>query len=51
LTPPADATWEALVEQLLATPSDPKPYEAEPDNEYAWARRLGMHINRAPKRR
>jgi hypothetical protein len=50
-TAPADATWQAIVEQLLATPSDHEPYEAPADTEYAWARRLGMHINRSPKRR
>jgi hypothetical protein len=50
-TPPADATWQAIVEQLLAAPSDPEPSEAQPDTEYAWARRMGMHINRPPKRR
>lgn len=51
LNPPADATWQAIVEQLLATPPDHEPYEAPTDIEYAWARRMGMHINRPSKRR
>lgn len=50
LTAPADAAWEAIVEQLLGTPSRHEAYEAQPDTEYAWAQRLGMHINRAPRR-
>jgi hypothetical protein len=51
LKPPADATWQAIVEQLLASPPDHEPYEAPAETEAAWARRLGMHINRPPKRR
>lgn len=43
-----DATWEAIVAQLLATPSDRQPHQAQPEREYAFARRLGMHINRPP---
>jgi len=50
LTPPADATWQAIVEQLLATPSEREPYKALRANECAWARSLGMHINRLPRR-
>ena len=50
-SPPADARWQAIVAQLLATPSDPEPFQAWPDSEYAFARRLGIHINRAPRRR
>jgi hypothetical protein len=46
-----DPTWTAIVEQLLATKSNREPYEARPDTEYKWARRLGMHINRPPMRR
>lgn len=44
-----DASWEAIVAQLRATPAEGRADEpAAP--EYAWARRLGMHINRPPKR-
>lgn len=50
-TSAADAGWQAIVEQLRAIPSNSEPYEAWPDTEYKWARRLGMHINRPPKRR
>jgi hypothetical protein len=46
-----DPTWKAIVEQLLATPSNREPFEARPDTEYKWARRLGMHINRPRRRR
>jgi hypothetical protein len=46
-----DPTWQAIVEQLVATRSNREPYEARPDTEYNWARRLGMHINRPRKRR
>lgn len=45
-----DAAWQALVEQLLTTPSQQDPDEPE-HPEYEWARKLGWHINRPPKRR
>lgn len=48
-TVPANLAWEAIVEQLSASASTRA--GAPPDTEYAWARRLGMHINRPPKRR
>jgi hypothetical protein len=47
----ADPAWQAIVEQLLATASNREPYEARPDTEHNWARRLGMHVNRPPKGR
>lgn len=44
-----EAAWEAIVAQLRATPSEG--HADEPGApEYAWARKLGMHINRPPKR-
>jgi hypothetical protein len=46
----ADANWQAIVKQLLATPSNREPYGPRPDTEYNWARRLRMHINRPPRR-
>jgi hypothetical protein len=47
--PPSDeGVWEAIVAQLRATSSGLEPWSIEADNEYAWARRLGMHINRGP---
>ena len=49
-SPERDTSWEAIVEQLRATPSDDEP-DQPPEFDYAWAGRLGMHINRRPKRR
>ena len=49
-SPERDTSWEAIVEQLRATPSDGEP-DQPPESDYAWAGRLGMHINRRPKRR
>lgn len=44
-----DASWEAIVRQLRASPAERHANELDPP-EYEWARRLGMHINRPPKR-
>lgn len=42
-----DTAWEAIVEQLSGPALGRS--AARPDTEYAWARRLSMHINRPPK--
>lgn len=44
-----DASWEAIVAQLRATPAEGHANEPDPP-EYEWVGRLGVHINRPPKR-
>lgn len=51
VTARTEGAWQAIVEQLLATPAHDHPDEAQLAPEYAWARKLGVHINRPPKRR
>ena len=45
--PALDVSWEAIVAQLRASPTGAQPDEPDAGCEYAWARRLGVHINRA----
>lgn len=46
---PLDVSWEAIVAQLRATPAEGHANEPDPP-EYEWARKLGVHINRPPRR-
>jgi hypothetical protein len=48
VTAPADAAWQAIVQQLLATSSARRRTRRDPEPSTPGRGRLGMHINRAP---